>query len=316
MTFPRPAPDWYPDPVDARVARWWDGTMWTGHTQWVGAYSGTGRPEHSPNWTSFWAPPPPPPTARTGPPLDAALADLRTRSPQPWGWRPVAVPLATLVGLIVAGLIVTATIEPTGHVARTVFAVVANFALEGLLALSVWLAGRRVAQANGGWAATFGLRRPCWSDLAWAAAGIGITLVSRGVVVAVANALSHGRAAREAENLQVHTVTPATVVLLVVVVGMAAPVIEELMFRGLFLRTFMRRWSFWPSAALSTLIFAGLHTYEVGTLVGALTLAAAVGTLGITNCWLNRRTNSLIPGMVVHASFNLLAVTVLIAQAH
>ena len=78
----------------------------------------------------------------------------------------------------------------------------------------------------------------------------------------------------------------------------------------------MRRWSFWPSAVLSTLIFAGLHTYEVGTLVGALTLAAAVGTLGITNCWLNRRTNSLIPGMVVHASFNLLAVIVLIAQAH
>ena len=228
----------------------------------------------------------------------------------------MVVPLGTLVGLIVAGVIATATVEPLGHVARTVFAVVANFALEGLLAFSVWVGGRRVAQANGGWAATFGLRRPRWSDLGWAAAGVGITLVSRGVVVAVANALSHGRAGREAENLQVHSITAATVVLLVVVVGLAAPVIEELMFRGLFLRTFMRRLSFWPATALSTAIFAGLHTYEVGTLVGALTLAAAVATLGVTNCWLNRRTNSLVPGMVVHASFNLLAVGVLIAQAH
>jgi uncharacterized protein len=288
--------------------------MWTGHTEWVAAYRQPPHPQQVQAWTPLWVPPPLP--ARVGPALDAALADLRARSPQPWGWRPVVIPLAALVGLIVAGLIATATVEPSGHVARTVFAVVANLALEGLLGLSVWLAGRRVAEANGGWAATFGLRRPRWSDLGWAAAGIGITLVSRGVVVAVANALSHGRAGREAQNLEVHSVTPATVILLIVVVGVAAPVIEELMFRGLFLRTFMGRLSFWPSAALSTLIFAGLHTYEVDTLVGALTLAAAVATLGLTNCWLNRRTNSLVPGMLVHASFNLLAVTVLISQAH
>ena len=96
----------------------------------------------------------------------------------------------------------------------------------------------------------------------------------------------------------------------------AAPFIEELVFRGLLLRTFMRRMPFWPAAVLSTLIFAALHTYEVSTLVGALTLAASVGCLGLVNCWLNRRTDSLAPGMMVHASFNLLAVIVLVAQAH
>ena len=209
--------------------------MWTGHIRRVAEYYGSvaqpyaTQPAPARASPGVSSPPLPSLPSSFGPPLDVALGELGW-PPQPWGPRPIVVPLATLVGLIVAGLIVTATAEPSGHVARTIFAVVANVALEGLLALAVWLGGRRVAAANGGWATAFGLRRPRWSDLGWAAAGIGITLVARGVVVGVANALSHGRAAGEAENLQVHTVTPATVVLLVVVVSMAAPVIEELMF--------------------------------------------------------------------------------------
>ena len=67
---------------------------------------------------------------------------------------------------------------------------------------------------------------------------------------------------------------------------------------------------------LSTFIFAALHTYEVHTLTGALTLAAAVGCLGIVNCYLNRLTARLAPGMLVHAAFNLVAVIVVVAQAH
>jgi membrane protease YdiL (CAAX protease family) len=228
----------------------------------------------------------------------------------------VVLSVGALIGLIIIGAVASATVHPHGNAARTAYAVVANVVIEGLLGLAVWRAGRDVAARNGGWATTFGLRRPRWSDGKWVAAGIGITFLSRGIVVAVANGLSHGRASREAENLQVDHINTVTVVLLVGVVVIAAPFIEELVFRGLLLRTFMRRVSFWPAAALSTLIFAALHTYEVSTLVGALTLAASVACLGLTNCWLNRRTDSLAPGMVVHASFNLLAVIVLVAQAH
>jgi membrane protease YdiL (CAAX protease family) len=289
MSYPSPVADWYPDPVEPGTARWWDGAAWTTHRR---------------------------PIARRGPALDRAQAELRERSPQPWGWQPVVLSLGALVGLIVVGLIASATIDPHGTTARTAYAVTANVVVEVLLALAVWRAGREVAARNGGWAVAFGLRRPRWSDAKWVAAGIGITFLARGIVVAVANGLTHGRAAHEAENLRVHHVDAVTVVLLIGVAVIAAPFIEELVFRGLLLRTFVRRMPFWPAAALSTLIFAALHTYEVSTLVGALTLAASVGCLGLVNCWLNRRTDSLAPGMIVHASFNLLAVIVLVAQAH
>jgi uncharacterized protein len=87
------------------------------------------------------------------------------------------------------------------------------------------------------------------------------------------------------------------------------------MFRGLLLRALMTRFGFWPAAIVSTGIFAAVHTYEVNTLVGALTLAGAVATIGLTNCVLVRLTNRLTPGIAVHAGLNALGAAILIIQA-
>ena len=85
------------------------------------------------------------------------------------------------------------------------------------------------------------------------------------------------------------------------------------MFRGLMLRTFMRRLGFWTSAALSTALFAALHAPQVDTLAGALTLTASVGVLGLCNCYLVRITGRLTPGIMVHATYNALAVALVLA---
>jgi membrane protease YdiL (CAAX protease family) len=290
-----PQPGWYPDPSGAVQLRFWDGVGWT---HWLAPPPGRG-------WVS----------APKGPALDEAVAAMRGDDPAPWGWRPAVVPIAAFVVVIVAGQLVSAFVTPSSYGGKLAFAVIANGCADALLALAVWVAGREVAARYGGWGRAFGLRRPRAIDLAFAAGGFVASLLMRGVVAGIANGLTHGRAAGEAQNLHLNTVNVPVVIILGVVTVIAAPVIEEIVFRGLLLRTFMRRMGFWPAAALSTLIFAGFHTYEVDTLAGAITLAASVGCLGLVNCFLNRYTDRLGAGMVVHATSNLLAVIVLVSMA-
>lgn len=287
------APAWYPDPGgDPAVLRWWDGYRWTPYT----------------------APVPPPRDPR--PPLDVTVAELKASDAVTWGARPVLVPLLTYVVLITGGGIATATIAPEHGNGARVFDVVANVLLEAILGLAVWFAGRDVARRNGGWGRAFGLRAPRGKDVLWALAGIGIAFGARLVIAIIAAAASNGEALRQSENIHVKSVTVFTAILLTVVVVLAAPFVEEIVFRGLLLRTFMRRMSFWPAALLSSFIFGAGHTYEVDTLAGALTLAAIVASLGLTNCWLNRQTGKLAAGMLVHGTFNGFAVLVLLLGYH
>jgi membrane protease YdiL (CAAX protease family) len=240
---------------------------------------------------------------------------MRTDDPVSWGARPILIPLVTIVALIAASIALTDVALPSSRTPRLIFAAALTFGLDGLLVLAVWLGGRAAASRNDGWARTFGWRRPRWSDLKWAAIGIGVTFGARIVVGGIANGLTHGRAGKEAQNIQIDHISVLGLIVLSLVVVVWAPLIEELLFRGLLLRTFMRRLSFWPSAAISTAIFAILHTYEVDTLAGAITLAASVATLGLANCWLNRMADSLVPGIIVHATFNALAVVYIAVQA-
>jgi len=284
---------WYPDPNgDPATLRWWDGVQWSPYT----------------------APRPMPPDPR--PPLDITVDNLRTTDAVAWGVRPVLVPVVTYVVLIVAGGIASNTIAPDHGNGARVFDVVANILLEAILGTAVWFAGRDVARRNGGWGKAFGLRWPRGRDFLWALAGIGIAFAARIVIGIVATVVTHGKAVKESQNIHVTSVSVFTAVLLIVVVVLTAPIVEEIVFRGLLLRTFMRRMSFWPAALLSTAIFGIGHTYEVETLAGAITLALVVGSLGLTNCILNRYTDKLAAGMLVHGTFNGLAVLVLLLGYH
>jgi membrane protease YdiL (CAAX protease family) len=175
--------------------------------------------------------------------------------------------------------------------------------------------GRPIAARNGGWRPAFGLDRVRRSDwLPWIT-GIGFVFIGRNVVGLVANVLSGGKAAAQASNLQLAHPGPLSIAVLALTAVVLAPVAEEFMFRGLLLRTFMRRLSFWPAALLSTALFGLFHVYEVHTVLGAVTLAAEIAVLGLCNCYLVRISGRLTPGILVHASFNAIALAVAVAVA-
>lgn len=224
----------------------------------------------------------------------------------------MALPILTLITLIVATVVISNTVHAGSDRRGIALAVGINVGVEVLLAASVWLAGRELAARYGGWKRVFGWGRPVLADVPFAAAGFGIALGARFVVLIAANAATNGKAAEQSQNVSLDKVTLGEVALLVFVAVICAPLIEELVFRGLLLRTFMRRMGFWPAAAASSLIFAVFHTYEVDTFAGAVTLALAVGAMGLTNCALVRYSDRLSPGIAVHATLNGLAVLLLV----
>lgn len=269
----------------------------------------------------YYPAPPPPPLP---PPrrmlvervvLDEQMADSRRMDPRPWGVRLWLLPLVTLVLIVVVGNVAAALVLGSRHgTARVWGGITLTFLAEVVLLALLVVIGRPVVERGGGWRRAFGLdwvRRTDW--LPWLL-GIGLVFVGHVVVGVLAYVFSHGSALSQASNLRLRHPTVAELLVLAVPLAILAPVTEELMFRGFMLRTFMRRLPFWPAAVLSTLLFGLAHTYEVGTLAGAVTLAATVGVLGLVNCYLVRITGRLTPGMMLHATANLLALLVLAAQ--
>jgi len=271
--------------------------------------------------TQGWPPYPPPgyhpfpaPVPRVLP-LDAAMARMRASDPRPWGVRPWLTPVVAYVVLIVAGSAVTSVVKPTSFAGKLALAIAVNTVLYALLAGAVGWAGRDIARRYGGWDAAFGWRAPSWRNLGWVAAGLGTVFAGEIAIGTLSIVLTGGKANEQSQNLHYDTRAVASAVLLVLTAVVIAPIVEETVFRGLLLRTFMSRMPFWPAAVLSSVVFAAGHTYEVHTLLGAGVLAATVGVLGMTNCVLVRLTDKLTPGMLVHASFNGLASGIAIYRA-
>ncbi len=90
----------------------------------------------------------------------------------------------------------------------------------------------------------------------------------------------------------------------VFLIAVVAPIAEEIFFRGMLFGGLRRRLSTFPAAAISALVFGGLH---------ATTGVSAVPPLiifGFVLALLYEKTGSLLPGMLAHALNNALALAV------
>ena len=278
------APGWYPDPWGASL-RWWDGERWTTADADLGADVGSDA--------GAGALPPPPPPA--GPPTDGALA---MPSPPELPGRVAGRALKWLVLSFVAAFAVSVPPVLLGApdvVVGAVFAVV-------LYGVEVWGAVRIAESIGAGSlrdAYGFFLR---WRDL-WR--GPLVYVVMALAAAAVYGLLGDDLVGSNIEGLAEETRLLDKVVSAVMMI-VAAPVVEELFFRGLLLRALTT--SIGPRVAntVQAGVFGLVHyTPEAG--IGNVGLLLVLASSGFVFGWAANRYRSLGPGIVAHAIANAVA---------
>ncbi|MCW2606998.1 MAG: Conserved rane protein of unknown function, partial [Frankiales bacterium] len=222
-----------------------------------------------------------------------------------WGVPDALLGLLSLpTALVVTGLLLAVVDVPGG-----VLLVVAS----AVLAAGVALAARRPARQSGGLERALGFDLPRWSDVPLVAGWSLLLLLAQAGAAVVVGVLFPALQGVDADNTSEYRgAAPLTLAGLAVAAVLVAPVVEELLFRGLLLQSLALRLGFWPAAVLSSAVFGLLHTASLDA--GGAALALATGVLGLGLCLLARRTGRLGPGIGVHALRNA-AVVLLVASA-
>jgi membrane protease YdiL (CAAX protease family) len=139
----------------------------------------------------------------------------------------------------------------------------------------------------------------------WHKSGLGaaaLSLLLGAATVPVALTLEHAmsRMAPRGENMLMQMMAqdpgPLALALLGVTLVVAAPVGEELLFRGLSLRGMERRYGFWPAAWIVSVVFASIHLNLTGF--------PALFLVSLLLCWVTSRTGTLLPAILMHSAYN------------
>ena len=275
-----PGPDWYRDPSGRHALRFWDGTAWT-------ARVADGRVEAVDDVDP----------AR----LDALHdtgGDLRGR--WPWGMA-----LACVATFFVAELLVVLAsrgMRWAGEGGIWPIAIGATL-LYGALLVTATIAHRRYGERSV--LDTFGLRFR-WSDIAW---GFLLSIAARiGAVVVVLPLLLVDRDLI-GTNVPGEDVALDVGLLLALTftAGIAAPLVEEVFFRGLLQRSLETRLRPWLAIAIASLLFGCAHiNLDLGRGNVGLVLVTGIGGgfFGVAARWQRRIGLSI----VAHAAYNAIPV--------
>lgn len=98
---------------------------------------------------------------------------------------------------------------------------------------------------------------------------------------------------------------PVGVALLVLVVGVGAPIVEEIFYRGLLQRSLVRRFGTWPGVVGTAVIFGAVHFQPLQF--------PALAAFGLVAGVLAQRSGRLGPAIAAHMVFNLSAVVSLVS---
>jgi membrane protease YdiL (CAAX protease family) len=232
----------------------------------------------------------------------------RTDRRAPWTWLDVLLVLAgsfLLGGLayaVVARLVHTADANLDSQSRTTAEAMAGQlvfYAVSISIALIVLVTRHNIDVREIGW------RRPTWR---WLLAALPLTLL--GLLVAGAlgglsqSLLPH---AANTQCISVQREYGHAVLLALPVVCVAAPIVEETLFRGILYRWLRGVLPLTPAMVISGGVFALFH-------FNALLFLPLAG-LGVLLSWIYERTQSIWPGALVHGLFNLVGVIDILTAA-
>lgn len=147
----------------------------------------------------------------------------------------------------------------------------------------------------------FGFQAPTLAEFAMGV-GIGVGLL---ITTGIGNAILTAAFGEIPSNNTLITDPPenATVKAFeLFAIAVMAPLSEELLFRGLFLRSAVRRFSPAFAVFLTSVVFSGVHALGMGA--NGWTLALALYPLSLTMTWLTLRRGHIGLSLVIHATFN------------
>jgi membrane protease YdiL (CAAX protease family) len=251
-------------------------------------------------------PVPPRPDTLLGPPTMGRVT---------WAWWEVV--LAVLVAWFIGGVVALPLVILLGPVSSgpiggeaLFIGIVSNAVTLGVLVL--WL-----RSMHPGWVAALGWpRRGAVVREIAVGAGLGIVVrIASALVAAIVVAALRG-ASSEAVDLPTQ-VSPDLggwgLVSFAIFAVIAAPVLEEFVFRGLLFRSIADRHGFWPGALVSGVAFGAFHLLTPGAQLGVIALGIThVGT-GIGLAWIYWRRRNILAPIAGHAVFNLIAVAAIVA---
>jgi membrane protease YdiL (CAAX protease family) len=213
------------------------------------------------------------------------------------------------VGLVAGAIALTicasirgrTSVSETDGIDLAVGLIAQNGAILGALMLLSRLKGRGTLRAD------FGLTvRP--ADWPWLAFGVVLQLVSL-LLVQLLELVGDTIEPQQAVETLEQTQGPEIVVI-VLGVALLAPLVEELLYRGLLLRALLRRTTPVPAVLISSVVFAGVHLLDPSTLplMAPLLLLAVISGIRAV------RTGELSQSILLHVGFNLLSAVVLVAS--
>lgn len=99
-------------------------------------------------------------------------------------------------------------------------------------------------------------------------------------------------------------VAPLTTLGILAAAALVAPICEEVFFRSFVFVGLLKRFPLWPSIVVSAIVFGVAHA-DIGSLIPLI-------VIGLILAWTRWRTDSIWPGMVLHAANNTAAALVLL----